>query len=366
MYSVYLLAEEDDMGNGPNKGAPWEKRLFQNEQWELYRLSFLRRLAGLSGSSKSPFNYNQTLVRFFGPTPKRTPDSYCQEELEEFLARPSYGNRNRGQPIAPATYNLYLSHIASFYQRAERYTIPGRKRRDGKPGKMHYLFTGISPAANIDPVDVGDQGHRTFTDEEVARFFAVIPRNTIKGLRDRALFLTYFWTGRRLSEIAALTWGDLDLNWLFDDGHVGVRYHFKGKGRSRIDDVEELPQGAWEAIKEFLTASGLRETIQPHEPLFSSMSRTQSHRQRKPLVSESIEVRQHAYMALAGFDEVGVAVHIWRHTAAFIRYREDKDLLKLQKFLRHSDPKTTLKYVEEWTRQADTTARKLYGRYASL
>jgi integrase len=351
---------------GKTKGAPWESRLFVNEQWELYRQAFLRRLAGISGSSASPIDYNGTFTRFFGPEPKRTPDTYRQSELEAFLLRPTHSNRSRGKQLSPASRNMYLSHITSFYDRASQYMIPGRKRRNGQPGKMRKLFDGVSPAAGLDLVEVGEQRHRTMTDDEVARYFAAIPRDSVKGLRDRALYLTYFWSGRRLSEIVRLTWGDLDRHWLFDDGHRGVRYHWRGKGRSRIDDVEELAEPAWTAIEEYLTFAGLRESIQPHEPLFSSLARSGINLPRAPLAPVSVEVRQHEYMRLAGIDDTDITVHSWRHTAAFIRYREDRDILKLQKFLRHKHLDTTQKYVSEWTRQADTTARKLYGRYASL
>ena len=63
-----------------------------------------------------------------------------------------------------------------------------------------------------------DRSYRAFTDEELDRFFEVIPTDTVKGLRDRAIFLLYFWTARRREEIARLRWGDIEQGIIVEEG----------------------------------------------------------------------------------------------------------------------------------------------------
>lgn len=340
-----------------SKQAAGDRRLFASEPWEQCRKDLLRSLGNRSGSKASPYQYDRILRRFFGRDPKRTPDTYSRQEVEAFIHAPTQGVRASGTPPKAETYNCRLKCLKSFYKYAASYAIPFR-------GSIRPLLRSIDPTHGILFAKPA-KSPRTLSDAEVEAIFAVIPRDTVAGLRDRALLLSYFWTGRRRAEIARLLWRDLELDCKFDDGHDGVRYHWLGKGKGQQVDSAELPEPAWTAIRVYLEASGRWKHMQPNDPLFVSLA---YNARPKPLNPNSINAMFRRYLRAAGIDNDNgrLGIHSWRHNAAFIRYKEDKDLVKLQHFLRHSDPKDTLRYIEEWERQPDTTAARLYQKYGHL
>jgi hypothetical protein len=82
--------------------------------------------------------------------------------------------------------------------------------------------------------------------------------HTVKGLRDRAIFLLYFWTARRREEIARLHWGDIEQATIVDEfggRKQGWRYRFYGKVKGGQQDMAELPMPAKIAIDRYLRAA---------------------------------------------------------------------------------------------------------------
>lgn len=101
-----------------------------------------------------------------------------------------------GRAVSPATANLRLSAVSSFYRYARR---------------MGYL-----PATVDNPVDRIDRpavqtyaAARPIAPRDVATRMAAIETDTAIGRRDKALLAIAFATGRRLSEIAQLQLGDV-------------------------------------------------------------------------------------------------------------------------------------------------------------
>lgn len=333
-------------------------RLFVNAQWQQCFEDFLRSLGNKSGSRETPYLYERALRRFFS-NPHRSPDTYTRAEVEAYLHAPTTGHRGTGEPPKPDTYNARLTRIRSFYTYATTYSVPFR-------GKLRPLMRGVSPTSGIDLAQTAPQTNRTLTLDMIERIFAVVPKNTVKGLRDRALFLGYFWTGRRRAEIISMRWQDIEQQVRFDDGHVGTLYHWRGKGRSRMEDRAELPVPAWEAICTYLKAAGRWEHMQASDPVFV---RVHDHAgTQKPLNPDSINRVFREYLDKAGIDNDHgrISLHSWRHSAAFVRYQEKQDPALLQKFLRHKNVSTTIRYIEEWTRQPDTSATVLTAKYGHL
>lgn len=66
----------------------------------------------------------------------------------------------------------------------------------------------------LDLMKVADREVTFLTNEEIARFFDAIPRETIQGKRDYALSECIYSTGLRVSELTALDRSDVNLETL--------------------------------------------------------------------------------------------------------------------------------------------------------
>jgi len=214
--------------------------------------------------------------------------------------------------------------------------------------------------------------------EDFLRFFSMIPTDTVKGLRDRAIFLLYFWTARRREEIARLRWGDIEQATIVDEfgGHKqGWRYRFYGKGKSGQQDMAELPLPAKIAIDRYLRAARRMHTMTSDAPLFVAIGPEQGGGKRgvtlpiddhTPLTSRAIAHALKHYASLAGIDAERLSIHSWRHTSAQRRYEAGEDVRSLQRLLRHSNIATTDIYVRGLMGTADPGASLLEERFAHL
>ncbi len=323
---------QDWLPRGDGEAPPWERCLAQ----------YLRQLYDLSHSLNTVRDYRRTLLAFFtssaqGGRPKH-PEHYTREDVEDFIHRPSTSSRNPGALPSTATINQRLSIIASFYKFAATFTIPGP---DGRP---RALLQTPSPTLGLRH-GRPERIYRAFSDEELDRFFAVIPTDSVQGLRDRAIFLLYFWTARRREEIA------------------------------RQEDIAELPTPAKIAIDSYLVAARRMKTIQPEDPLFVAIGPEQGGGKpgvtlppdnHTPLTSSTIAKTLKKYARLAGVDAERLSIHSWRHTAALQRYAAGEDIRSLQRLLRHSNIATTDTYIRGIAGTADPGASLLEDRFAHL
>lgn len=368
-FSLVLYDAQDAMGqwlpSGDFEASPWERCFAQ----------FLRHLYDRSRSEKSVRDYRRTLIAFFASSAQggspRHPEDYTREDVEDFLHRPSASSRNRGQPPAVATMNQRLAILSSFYAFASTFTITGS---DGRP---QVLLQRPSPTLGLRHTRP-DRTYRAFSEDELDRFFSVIPTDTIKGLRDRAIFLLYFWTARRREEIARLRWGDIERATIADEHggrKQGWRYRFYGKGKRGQQDMAELPLPAKVAIDRYLSAARRINTMRPEDPLFVAIGPEQGGGKRgvtlppddhSPLTSHAIAYALKKYASLAGIDARRLTIHSWRHTSAQQRYEAGEDVRSLQRLLRHSNIATTDIYVRGLIGTADPGASLLEGRFGHL
>ena len=298
--------------------------------------------------------YMRVITQFFTDR-KKTPDQYTQSDVRAFLSRISKLGHRKGQEISPGTKNNNLVALRSFYDFARNYDVPFRN--GSRP-----IMLRRSPTHNIDLWEVATPD-RSMTDADVRRFFAAIPRETIYDLRNRAIFLCYFWTGRRLSEILGMCWRDIEQDYTFEDGAKGVRYAWIGKGRVN-QSFAELPPDAWEGIVIYLKASERWETMTPAEPLFIGHGPA-TLKDNPGIDRDWIEILYQRYCKAAGL--VGrTGIHDWRHTCAENWWEETQNLSEVQKKLDHKSPASTLRYLRRPRLSSDQTARRLRRRYADL
>jgi site-specific recombinase XerD len=121
---------------------------------------------------------------------------------------------------AAATYNQRLACVSSCFRYALR----------------HGLLRGENPIARVQRQRVQAYGKAVaLTPVAVRHKLQAIDRSTLDGLRDHTLLAIALQTGRRLAEIAALTWADLRLH---DDGRVTITF------QRRHDHARHHPAGA--------------------------------------------------------------------------------------------------------------------------
>ena len=338
--------------------------------WGRCLADFLQSIYQRSESRHTSKQYRAHLYAFLSSSahdgPPKLPDLYTREDVEFFLHRTTHGKRKSGTLPGNATINYRLAVLSSFYTFAATYTIEGP---DGRP---EPLLKRPSPTIGIVR---GKTSHiyKAMSFEEVKRFFDVIPRDSVRGLRDRAIFLVYFWTARRLNEIARLRWGHIERSIIVEkEGsmRVGYVYSFYGKGHSQEEDTAELPGPAKAAIDEYLEASGRMATMQADSPLFIQGVRPNGWLpdgyEKMCLAASSIHRQFKFYARAAGLDYERLSVHSFRHTAARVRYENGSDIREIQALLRHSSLQTTDLYLRKLITTADTGAKRLEAKFGGL
>lgn len=323
--------------------------------WARCFAHFLQQIGERSGAPGTAARYRQILSDFFSSG--KAPEEYTREDIENFIHHPY-----RDLPVKPGTMNNRLSAISSFYKYAMTFGVQGP---DGKP---YPLFRQISPTAAIRLQQVDMPPYKAMSAEELQRFIAAIPTDTLIGLRDRAYCLTLFWTARRRTEIRLLQWGDLERTTIIDGSarREGYIFHWHGKGRQRQTDTAELPEPARAAIWAWLEASGRLETMQPGDYLFTTDPTHGDYDPRRPLETNTLYQAIKRYARLAGFDPRQVAPHSFRHTAARIRYESGSDIREVSRLLRHSNIATTDRYLSILAGNADPGAAALVARFGGL
>src|SRR5438132_12418099 len=128
-------------------------------------------------------------------------------EREAFLSRNRRGRWGDYEgPLSTSTQTAELAALRRFYRWARSEGLRADDPSEGiRPPRRE-------PYARA----------RGLNAEEVARLLAVIPADSVAGLRIRALVLAYLLIGRRRSEVLNLRWRDLDLE--------GGFYRYTGKG----------------------------------------------------------------------------------------------------------------------------------------
>lgn len=335
----------------------------ENSAWGRCYVDFLRSMYERSGAQSTLSHYRSDLTRFFSD-PAKLPDRYTRADVEAFLHSPCRA-RGRSGPPSPGTMNNRLSGLKSFYAYAASYAVSGPN------GAPIPLLISMAPTTGLHHVQRA-KSYRTLSLADFERFFAAIPGDTVRGLRDRALFLMYFWTARRRIEIVSLHWRDLEETTLIDENGArrqGWLYHFRGKGRSRQDDVAELPQPAKDALDTYLIAAGRMATMEPDSPLFitdSGYHGQGGHDPKRPLHPATVWSAIKRYARKAGIDPRRITTHSFRHMAAQQRYQAGEDIRSLQQLLRHTSLATTDTYLRGLVSTADNGAKLLENKFAKF
>jgi site-specific recombinase XerD len=279
---------------------------------ELAIAAWLHAKHGQSGSTKTATAYRDTLASF------RAAAVAAQMDLDgevRALALLAQGWAAAGDPAA-ATYNQRLAIVSSFYSYAYK----------------QGLLEIANPIARVERrrVQAYAGAHALDYDDVKARL-GKIDRTTPAGQRDYALIAIGLQTGRRLSELAGLQWGDLAIH----GATITLTWRRTKGGKSTADT---LPAPVSKALATWLyTYYGARLGNLPAEtPVWVSLARNGTAGRRLSIRAIATVVEEH----------LGTSkVHALRHT--FARAMEDTGakVSDIQSRLQHSSLATTGRYL---------------------
>jgi integrase/recombinase XerC len=224
--------------------------------------------------------------------------------------------KREGETVTPATFNQRVAIISSFYRYA-----------------MLNEVLAVNPAERVK--------RRTIRKKEAARPIGVaavksglhmIDRTTLEGKRDYALLCLALATGRRVSELANVRYGDLT-----KDGKTAVVLWRRCKGNKEMTDV--LQEKTTTALYEYLhMLYGDRlKTTAKDAPIWVSLS---DRNRGQAIGARTLQRICEAHLGTS-------KMHATRHTYAVTMHHSGASLAEIGKGLGHSNLKTTSDYLEE-------------------
>lgn len=177
-------------------------------------------------------------------------------------------------------------------------------------------------------------------------------RQTEQGARLLAMYELAVTAGLRTVELSRARVKDFEEK----DGQAFLYIH--GKGHSEADQKKPLAPKVAAVVKEYLTTRG---HAAGNEPLFTA---TGNRSGGKRIAARTIGGMIKAALRACGINSKRITAHSLRHTAGTSLFQMTGNLYTTQRYMRHTDPKTTETYIHqnETEQEADLAAR-LYDFY---
>jgi integrase/recombinase XerD len=308
--------------------------------WEVDALrEWMASLRGRSGSQKTLRGYWDTFTDF-----ARTLASAgfrLDDDTQDVarVAREWSERWGKGKPPSKATIALRLTVVSSFYRFARKRT----------------KFDKANPIDLLDRPNVaGYEKARPLPFGTVSAALAKIDRSTPQGARDYALLLLGLRTGKRKSELAALSWSDLAL----EGAIITVTWpRLKGDKSAWTELSGEVSDAllAWlEMAYGHISPNAI---IAPDAPVWISFARS--------LPKGRIERMTPSAIAYICQKRLGTSrVHRLRHTYARDLLASGASPTEIQALLGHSSLVTTDRYLPHLTPTRDPYAVKIAALYA--
>ncbi|MBX3281162.1 MAG: site-specific tyrosine recombinase XerD [Acidobacteria bacterium] len=283
-------------------------------------LTFLRAEKGLSKNSLAAYTRD---LRKLAVWCEKTGVGYKEldeRDLREWLTDLAV------ERLTETTRRRYLSSIRGFFKflAMEGHISADPSENLVSPGKTFYL-------------------PRFLNSTEIEQLFAAPNTETDTGLRDRAIFEVMYACGLRVSELANLKLGDLDLE-------TGI-LTTTGKGSK----TRKVPIGG-SAIEWLRRYFAVRKPKDGVERLFLG-------ERGRPLDRHTIHRIIKEYAEKCGFE--GVSAHTLRHSFATHLVQNDADIRSVQMMLGHADISTTQIYTHVTSKQLKKTYERFHPRAAS-
>ncbi len=277
-------------------------------------------------------NYDQYLSRFLEYTKLKDPKDITDTIVRDFriwLNRQETKNEKgkASTTLKKKTQNYYLIALRAFLKYLARQNI-----------------TSLSPD-RIELAKVPERSLDLITIEELESLLKAPDVNTLRGLRDKAMFEMLFSTGLRVSELCALP---RDINLKLDEMSV------RGKGEKVR--VVFISDDARNAVKKYLDK---RDDMD--DSLFINLKEGEKMSKDKDslrLTPRSVERIIKQYAINCGISKK-VTPHVIRHSFATDLLRNGADLRSVQMLLGHANINTTQIY----THVTDTELKKIHKKF---
>jgi integrase/recombinase XerD len=169
------------------------------------------------------------------------------------------------------------------------------------------------------------------------------------GIRDRAMLAVLAYSGCRVGELVRLT--------VRDYKQSGEHRILNITGKGGKERTTPLHLEAVERLAEWLAVAGIRDN--PAGPLFPAAKSPRGMGRdgfaSEPMSTRAVEKLIGRYVEVLGLDP-SVTVHSLRVTALTTARERGSDIIDLQDFAGHADPRTTLTYIRTRDRLSQSPA----------
>jgi integrase/recombinase XerD len=215
-----------------------------------------------------------------------------------------------------------------------------------------YGYVGANPAHSdfvAAPSAPRDGKTVGLTPEECRRLLDAPSAETALGIRDRALFGVLAYTGCRVGEVTRLRVGD----YRQAAGHRVLHILGKGGKERRVP----LHAEAVERLELWLDVANNRSEMEAalFRPAMNSRDWGRGGFAPRPLTRRAVQALIKEYARRLGLDP-HVTVHSLRVTALTTARERGSDIIDLQDFAGHADPRTTLTYIRNRDRLSNSPA----------
>jgi integrase len=288
------------------------------------------------------------------------------------------GRRQPGQVgLSPSTVGQWIAGISSFFTFCQTHEVRAADGREMllfdvlNPCKSHAVKRPKTKRMGEDVVWLDEaQLNSLRTAIRSAQTLADLKRGvascdqTIKELRDYALFSSYVLTGARNQEIREWRWRDLKRR-----GRK-MFYDWDNKGK---DGSNELPEPCWIAVQDYLRLAGRLETMQADDYVFQPSGDSILHMRRtdgapvmrpedwtrnRPISAQEVNRLLRGYCRRAKIDDKGIHVHSLRHSAEMLYKQAGAPVEDRSRMLNHSSLDMTMRYDHEMTGQENAHWRR--------
>jgi len=214
-----------------------------------------------------------------------------------------------------------------------------------------YGYTGANPADTSfvsAPVPPRDGKTVALTPQDCRRVLDAPSLENPEGLRDRAILAVLAFTGCRVGEIMRLRVSDFKAS----GGHRVLEVRGKGGKERRVP----LHPEAAERLETWIEVQANCEEGAPlFRPVKTPRGKGEDGFLSTPLTRRGIQYLVDRYVRKLGLDP-NVTVHSFRVTALTTARERGADLVDLQDFAGHADPRTTLTYIRNRDRLSRSPA----------
>ena len=239
------------------------------------------------------------------------------------------------QGLTNATIRRKLTSIRSLFSYLQTYGYMGANPAHGKFVK--------APSVARDGKTVG------LSSQDCRRLMDAPDPETPVGKRDRAMLAILAYTGCRVGELVRLKVS----SYRTSGGHHLLTVMGKGMKERNVP----LHPEAFERLLEWMECAAIRDEVS--RPLFrpslTSRGRGFDGFAQRPMSRRSVEFLVARYVHGLGLDP-NITVHSFRVTALTTARERGADIIDLQDYAGHADPRTTLTYIRSRDRLSKSPA----------